>query len=165
VSSPFIAQIVPVSFNFPPKNYALCNGQVLPINQNQALFSLLGTTYGGDGRTTFALPDLQGRTPMHMGNGHALGEKAGSEAVTLTSGQIGAHSHTVNQPASKDKETTNRPDGAYHTVGGAYASSHDTALGGTGTSNAGGGQTHSNLQPYLAISFVIALNGIFPSQN
>jgi microcystin-dependent protein len=165
VSSPFLGQIIPVSFNFPPKGWAFCDGQLFPINQNQALFSLLGTTYGGDGRTNFALPNLESRVPMHAGSGHVLGEVGGTESVTLATNEIAAHSHAVSQPASKDEETTNRPDGAYFTVGGAYAGSSNTSMGGTTTSFVGGGQAHSNVQPFLALPFVIALQGIFPSQN
>jgi microcystin-dependent protein len=165
MSSPYLAQIIPVGFNFAPKGWAFCNGQLLPINQNQALFSLLGTTYGGNGQTTFALPNLQGRVAMHTGNGHSLGEAGGSETVTLIPANTGAHAHGVSQPASKDKETTNRPDGAYFTAGGAYGSNANTATGGTATSTVGGSQPHENVQPSLAVSFVIALQGIFPSRS
>jgi microcystin-dependent protein len=170
VSSPFLGQIIPVSFNFPPKNWAFCNGQTLAINQNQALFSLLGTTYGGNGIQTFQLPNLQGRVAMHAGtspggSNHVLGEVGGTETVTLTASEIGAHSHPVTQPASKDEETTNRPDGAYFTAGGAYGTPAGTAMGGTATSAAGGNQPHLNLQPMLTLSFVIALAGIFPSRS
>lgn len=165
MSSPFLGQILPVAFNFPPKNWAFCNGQTLAINQNQAMFALLGTTYGGNGTQTFQLPNLQGRVAMHAGAGHTLGEQGGTETVALTAGEIGAHSHPVTQPASKDEETTNRPDGAYFTAGGAYGTPAGTAMGGTVTSAAGGNQAHNNLQPLLTLSFVIALAGIFPSQN
>ena len=166
MSSPFLGQIIPVAFNFAPKGWAFCSGQILPINQNQALFSLLGTTYGGNGQTTFQLPNLQSRVAMHAGNGHTLGEVGGVETVTLTANQVGAHGHTVTQPASKDEETTNRPDGAYQTVGGAYGSSAgNPPMGGTLTSAVGGNQPHSNLQPYLALPFVISLVGIFPSRS
>jgi len=165
VSSPFLGQIIPVAFNFPPKNWAFCNGQTLPINQNQAIFALLGTTYGGNGQTTFQLPNLQGRVAMHVGSGHTLGEVGGTETVTLTAGEIGAHSHPVTQSASKAEETTNRPDGAYFTAGGAYGTPAGTAMGGTGTSAAGGNQPHPNLQPLLTLSFVISLTGIFPSRS
>ena len=165
MSSPFLSQIMPVSFNFAPKGWAFCNGQLLPINQNQALFSLLGTTYGGDGRTTFQLPNLQSRVPIHTGNGHTLGEVGGEEAHTLGTSEIAAHAHEVTPQASKDEETTNRPDGAYFTVGGAYAASANASMGGTGTSAAGGNQPHANVQPSLVLNFVIALQGIFPSHN
>ena len=165
MSEPFLAQVIPVGFNFAPKGWALCNGQIMPINQNQALFSLLGTMYGGNGQTTFALPDLRGRVAMHVGGGHTQGESAGTETVTLNADNTGAHAHGVSQPASKDKETTNRPDGAYFTAGGAYGSNPNTTTGGTPTSPAGGGQPHENVQPSLAVSFIIALQGIFPSPN
>jgi microcystin-dependent protein len=166
VSSPFLGQIIPVAFNFAPSYWAFCAGQFLPIAQNQALFSLLGTTYGGNGVTTFQLPNLQGRVAMHVGNGHTLGEASGTESVTVTVNEMAAHAHPVTQPASQDPETTNRPDGAYYTVGGAYGSSPaNPAMGATATSVTGGGQPHSNLQPSLALSFVIALVGIFPSRS
>lgn len=166
MSSPFLGQIIPVAFNFAPKNWALCNGQTLPINQNQAIFALLGTTYGGNGTSTFQLPNLQSRVAMHVGNGHTLGETSGEESVALDSNQIGAHSHGVTQPASKDEETTNRPDGAYYTAGGAYGSTAGSpAMGGTPTSSIGGNQPHENRQPFLALPFVIALAGIFPART
>src|ERR1700716_48979 len=144
MAEPFLSEIRIFSFNFAPKGWALCNGQLMPINQNQALFSLLGTTYGGNGQTTFALPNLQGRVAMHTGSGHQLGESGGADGVTLTPSQNGAHAHGVTQPASKDKETTNRPDGAYFTVGGAYGSSPSTTTGGTPTSSAGTQQTQAH---------------------
>jgi microcystin-dependent protein len=166
VSEPFLGQIIPVGFNFAPRGWALCNGQTLPINQNQALFSLLGTMYGGNGQTTFQLPNLQSRVAMHAGQGHTQGETGGLESVTLNASQIADHAHLVTQPASKDEQTTNRPDGAYFTVGGAYGSSPSgPAMGGTATSAVGGSQAHTNLQPLLAIPFVIALQGIFPSRS
>src|ERR1700693_4632437 len=120
MAEPYMSEIRIFSFNFAPKGWALCNGQLLPINQNQAIFSLLGTTYGGNGQTNFALPDLQSRVAMHTGQGHVLGERSGEETHTLTVNEIGDHAHQVTQPASKDEETTNRPDGAYFTVGGPY---------------------------------------------
>jgi microcystin-dependent protein len=166
VSEPFLGQIIPVAFDFAPQGWAGCNGQTLPINQNQAIFSLLGTTYGGNGQTTFQLPNLQSRVAMHVGNGHTLGELAGQETVQLTVNEVGQHAHSVTQPASKDEETTNRPDGAYYTVGGAYGSpSAGPAMGGTVTSATGSSQPHTNLQPYLALRFVIALVGIFPTRS
>jgi microcystin-dependent protein len=166
VSSPFLGQIIPVAFNFAPRSWAFCNGQTLPINQNQALFSLLGTTYGGNGQTTFQLPNLQSRVAVHAGDGFTLGETGGVESVTLNQTELGAHTHAVTQPASKDAETTNRPDGAYFTAGGAYGSSPSgTPMGTTLTSNTGGSQPHPNLQPYLAVPFVIALTGIFPTRS
>ena len=165
MSEQFLGQIIAVPFGFAPKGWAICSGQLLPINQNQALFALLGTTYGGNGTTTFQLPNLQSRVPMHQSNSHDIGEVGGTEAVTLTSAQIAAHGHQVSQPASKDAETTNRPDGAYFTQGGSYAGSANTSLGATATSSAGGSQAHTNLQPFLTLNFVIALQGIFPSRN
>ena len=165
MSEAFLGQIIPVAFNFPPKGWAFCDGQTLAINQNQALFSLLGTMYGGDGRQTFALPNLRGRVPMHVGNGHVQGEAGGQETHTLISTEIGGHAHTVTSSASKDEETTNRPDGAYFSAGGAYGGTADTAMGGTPTSATGGSQAHENRQPSLVLTFVIAFEGVFPSRN
>ena len=165
MSSPYLGQVLPVSFNFPPQGWAFCNGQLMAITQNQALFSLLGTTYGGDGRATFGLPNLQGRVPMHAGNGFVLGQSGGEESHDLSSSEIGAHAHTVTPAASKDEETTNRPDGAYFTAGGAYGSAVNASMGGTPTSPTGGSQPHENRQPSLVLSFVIALEGVFPSQG
>jgi microcystin-dependent protein len=167
MSSPFLGAIVPVPFGFPPKGWATCSGQLLPINQNQALFSLLGTTYGGNGVTTFALPNLQSRVAIHAGDGFTLGQQGGEEAHLLTVNEIGAHSHAVTRPASDDAETTNRPDGAYFTAGGAYATAEDpdVPMGGTTTSAAGGSEPHTNVQPVAPLQFIIALQGIFPTQN
>jgi microcystin-dependent protein len=171
VSSPFLGQIIPVGFNFAPRGWAFCNGQTLAINQNQALFSLVGTTYGGDGVQTFRLPNLQSQVAVHAGQGiglsdYQLGQTAGVPSVTITSQTIAAHAHQVSQPASKDEETTNRPDGAYFTAGGAYGGSPSgPAMAGTETSATGGSQPHSNLQPTLSLTFVIALTGIFPSRS
>jgi microcystin-dependent protein len=165
VSSPYLGQIIPVAFGFAPRGWALCNGQTLPINQNQAIFSLLGTNYGGNGVSNFQLPNLQGRVAMHVGPSEQLGEMGGVENVTLDSTEIPAHVHAVSQPTSTDEETTNRPDGAYFTKGGAYGGSTAApAMGATSTSVTGG-QSHTNLQPFLTISFVIALQGIFPSRS
>jgi microcystin-dependent protein len=157
-----------VGFTFAPRGWAMCNGQILAINQNTALFSLLGTTYGGNGQTTFALPDLRGRVPVHLGQGPGLsnytqGEVVGTESVTLITNQIPAHAHSV--LTSKDEETTNRPDGAYPTVGGIYANTQNGAAPMAPSSSAGGSQPHANLQPLLVINFVIATEGIFPSRN
>jgi len=162
-------------FNFAPLGWAFCNGQVLPISQNTALFSLLGTFYGGDGKSNFALPNLQGQVPLHVGGSgqgpglsqYDLGESFGTETVTLLSTEIPSHTHTIPPtPASHDERTTDRPAGAYPTTGGVYASSSDSAapLGQTPTS-AAGGQAHNNLQPYLALTFVIALQGVFPARQ
>jgi microcystin-dependent protein len=165
MAEPFLSEIRLFSFNFPPKGWAFCNGQQLPINQNQALFSLLGTTYGGNGQTTFALPDLRGRAAMHVGNGHTLGEKAGSESVTLSQQQMPAHTHFM-QAANKDGDV-NIPGGnllANFNNGYRSASNLTPLLAGT-IGNVGGSQPHSNMCPYLVINFCIALQGIFPSQN
>ena len=156
-----------VSFNFAPRGWALCNGQFLPINQNQALFSLLGTNFGGNGTTTFALPNLQGRVALGQTSGFTLGQSGGAETHTLQPGEIGTHTHAVTLDASSARETTNRPAGAYFTTGGAYGSSSSgTPMAGGQTSTAaGGGQSHPNVQPFLTLNFIIALQGIFPSQN
>jgi len=171
MSEPFLAEIRVVGFNFAPRGWAFCDGQILPINQNQSLYSLLGTTYGGDGRTSFALPDLRGRTPIHRSDGYALGQKGGEETITLTAAQIAAHSHTVK--ASSLPGTNTEPLGAYLA---APADPTDltyrepqaattTALRSGTVTNAGGGQAHNNMQPFIALNFCIALQGLFPSRN
>jgi microcystin-dependent protein len=166
MSEPFLSEIKIMSFGFPPKGWALCDGQLLPINQNQALFSLLGTTYGGDGRVTFGLPDLQGRTPMHMGNGHTLGERGGEQGHTLSISELPAHTHPVT--ASSSPITLTSPTG--NTWGSStqnpYAPTPNAAMNAASTpSSTGGSQAHLNMQPFLTLSFCIALQGIFPSQN
>jgi microcystin-dependent protein len=167
MSEPFLGQISIFSFNFPPKGWAFCNGQLLPINQNQALFSLLGTMYGGDGRTTFALPDLRGRVSMHMGAGHTQGESGGQESVTLTLAQMPQHSHpvmsntgagTATSPAGKFWWKDSGGNAVYSTVGG-------TTLNPNAIIAVGGGQPHPNVAPLLTVSYCIALVGIFPSRN
>jgi microcystin-dependent protein len=163
MAEPFLGEIRLMSFNFPPKGWAQCNGQLLPINQNQALFSLLGTYFGGNGQTTFALPDYRGRVPTHAGNGHVHGENGGAEVVTLTSSQLPQHVHA--QPARTGKLTTRDPSGAGPAGGGAYAQSDGTEMAQPDTSGVGGGQAHPNVQPSLVIEFAIALQGIFPSQT
>lgn len=166
MSEPFLAEVKIVSFNFAPKGWALCDGQLLPINQNQALFSLLGTTYGGDGQTTFALPDLRGRVPLHVGNGYWLGHSGGAEAHTLTSAELPQHLHTV-AAASADASAL-APGGHLPAATPApiYADGTNlVALHAASTSAAGGSQPHTNLQPSLTINFVIALQGIFPSHS
>jgi microcystin-dependent protein len=165
MAEPFLSEIRIFSFNFAPKGWALCNGQFLPINQNQALFALLGTTYGGNGQTTFALPNLRGQVPVHMGNGHTLGEAAGSSAVTITIAQMPTHSHQMS--GSSTPAETNDPTGAYlGVVNNAYAPPANlVALSPAAVTNVGGSQAHNNMMPYLVLNFCIALQGIFPSRN
>lgn len=165
MAEPFLSEIRLFSFNFPPKGWAFCNGQFLPINQNQALFSLLGTAYGGNGQTTFALPDLRGRCAMHMGNGHTLGEKAGSESVTINQQTMPTHLHFM-QAASKDGDLAIAGGNLLANFNNGYrgASNLTTLLAGT-IGNVGGSQAHPNMSPYIVINFCIALQGIFPSQT
>jgi microcystin-dependent protein len=165
MAEPFLSEIRIMSFEFAPKGWALCNGQLLPINQNQALFSLLGTTYGGDGRVNFALPDLRARVPIHTGNGHTLGERAGEQAHTLSIGELTTHTHVMR--GSSTPAETNLPTGAYlGTLNNAYGPATNlVALAPAAVTNAGGSQPHENRQPFLTLSFCIALQGIFPSSN
>jgi len=169
MSTPFLAEIKLVSFNFPPKGYALCNGQLLPINQNQALFSLLGTTYGGDGVTTFALPNLQGRAPVHFSATHPLGQSAGTETVALTQAQMPQHAHTLYASATSASSTD--PSGrvvakkARFGVDVFTPANHAVPMATNALVPIGATQPHGNMQPYLTLTFVIALQGVFPSQN
>jgi microcystin-dependent protein len=167
-SEPFLSEIKVVSFNFPPKGWALCNGQFLPINQNQALFALLGTTYGGNGQTTFALPNLRGRVPIHMDASHSLGEAAGSTSVTVNIQQLPTHLHGL-QASGSDTNPTLDPTGAFFApVNNTYtnpASGGFTTLHPGMVSSVGGSQPHNNMMPYLTLNFIIALQGIFPSRN
>lgn len=165
MSEPFLGEIKIMSFNFPPRGWALCNGDLKPINQNQALFSLLGTTYGGNGTQNFALPDLRGRIPIHMGDGHTLGERAGQQANTLTINTLPTHTHLV--ASSTQVYNTVSPTNAI--LAGApnmYANPANlTTLVPDTVTSVGGSQAHENMQPYLVLNFCIALQGIFPSQN
>jgi microcystin-dependent protein len=172
MAEPFLSEIRLMSFVYAPTGWALCNGQLLPINQNQALFSLLGTTYGGNGQTNFALPNLRGRVPIHFGAGHTLGEVGGQEAHTLTSGELPVHNHvvqgsyTTGNSANPNFANTGRVLAA--DPGNAYAtgfSPNAVALNAGTVAATGGSQAHENRQPFLTISFCIALQGIFPSQN
>lgn len=167
MSEPFLSEIKIVSFNFPPKGWAFCNGQLLPINQNQALFSLLGTTYGGNGQTTFALPNLQGNVPMHMGQGHTLGERGGEQSHTLNISELPQHNHPLT--ASTAAATTNDPTSNFlaATPNNTYFSGGNPTIAATAmaSGNVGGSQAHLNMQPFLTLTFCIALQGIFPSQN
>jgi microcystin-dependent protein len=175
MADPFVAEIRIFPFNFAPRGWAWCNGQVLPISQNTALFSLLGTTYGGDGKTTFALPDLQGHAPMHPGQGpglslHDLGETGGSETVTLLESEIPSHSHALR--ANSDIANVQSPSPARSLARSQNASAYQTttnqnlaALSGQALAPAGGDQPHNNLQPYLTFYFCIALQGVFPPRG
>ena len=165
MSEPFLSEIKIVSFNFPPKGWALCNGQFMPINQNQALFALLGTTYGGNGQTTFALPNLRGRVPIHFGNGHTLGEAAGSTSVTINQQTMPTHTHFV-QGSSTNGNTVIPGDSVLGGAAGLYgAAANLTTLLPASVTNVGGSQPHNNMMPYLVLNFIIALQGIFPSRN
>jgi microcystin-dependent protein len=170
MGTPFLSEIKIMSFNFAPKGWALCNGQLLPINQNQALFSLLGTTYGGNGQTTFGLPNLQGRVAMHMGQTHNQGERGGEEAHTVNLGEMPAHTHVATADVKVGDNNTTNPGNAYP------ADTGGTPMYSTGSNNMvpmfpqmvstiGGSQPHENRQPFLCLSFCIALQGIFPSRN
>jgi microcystin-dependent protein len=167
MAEPFLSEIRMMSFGFPPKGWALCDGQLLPINQNQALFSLLGTTYGGDGRVNFGLPDLRSRTPIHMGSGHTLGERGGEQAHTLSISEIATHTHVANgTTATGDTPVPTGNLFADDPIGIEYgAASNLTSVLPADVTNVGGGQAHLNMQPFLVISFCIALQGIFPSQT
>jgi len=172
MADPFVAEIRIFPFNFAPKGWAWCDGQLMPLSQNTALFSLLGTTYGGDGKSTFALPDLQGRAPMHPGQGpglslHDLGETGGSETVTLLESEIPAHSHAIS--VSQADGLGSSPAGEQFSTGigiGMYAAPGAIVqLNPSATAPAGGDQPHNNLQPYLTFYFNIALQGVFPPRG
>jgi microcystin-dependent protein len=166
MAEPFLSEIRIMSFSFAPKGWAQCNGQLLPINQNQALFSLLGTTFGGDGRVNFALPDLRGRLPIHVGSGHTLGERGGEQAHTLSIAEIPTHIHTV-QVSTADTGGNDNPSNRF--LGSAALMFHtpqnQTAMSPGTVSNTGGSQAHQNMMPFLTLLFAIALQGIFPSPN
>lgn len=166
MSEPFIGEVKLISWNFPPKGWAFCNGQLLPINQNQALFSILGTTYGGNGQTTFALPDLRGRTGIHQGAGFNIGQNGGEEFHTLILNEMPAHTHLVNASTTQGDQTTVQGHVLAQEVGKPYGSvAALTTLHPTTITVNGGSQPHENRQPFLVINFIIALQGIFPSQN
>lgn len=165
MSDPYIGEIKVISFNFAPTGWAFCNGQTLPINQNQALFSILGTTYGGDGRTTFALPNFQGRLPIHQGQSFTIGQQGGEAAHTLTVNELPAHNHPAMASSTADGASPNGTvwapaDGALEFAGSANTTMSATAIG-----NAGSSQPHQNEAPYLVLNFIIALVGIFPSRS
>ncbi len=165
MSTPFLGEIKIVSFNFPPKGWAFCNGQLLPINQNQALFSLLGTTYGGDGQTNFALPNLQGRVPFHIGNGFTQGQRGGEETHTLIQSELPAHTHFP-VGSSNTANAVSPANNVWASLSsGGYSSTPNTTLNPASITNTGGSQPHNNMSPYLVLNFCIALQGIFPSRN
>lgn len=167
MAEPFLSEIRIMSFNFAPKGWAMCNGQLLPINQNQGLFSLLGTTFGGDGRVNFALPDLRSRVPIHVGSGHTLGERGGEPAHTLSISELPTHTHVlngtsnnaVNTPASNTVMGKSAPQSAY------VSPTNLVVMDPRSISSVGGSQAHLNMQPFLVLTFCIALQGIFPSPN
>ena len=175
MSEPFLAEVRIMGFNFAPRGWAFCDGQIMPINQNQSLYSLLGTTYGGDGKTSFALPDLRGRVPMHVGasNGtfHPEGQKSGEETHTLSGAEMPQHDHVL----QVTDNTATYPNVAGHvpatlpaSVDFGFSTSADPTpqrFMSASVSNVGGGQAHDNMQPYLAVNFCIALRGLFPSRN
>lgn len=180
MSEPFVAQITMFGGNFAPRGWALCDGQLLPIAQNQALFAILGTTYGGDGRTTLALPDLRGRAPLHEGTGpglsqRRLGSKGGTERNTLAVNQLPSHTHATDDPALKataNPANTSDPTGAALAIAPAYndselpaAAMRDGSVEHPAPGSTGAGSSHNNMQPYQVINFIIALQGIFPSRN
>jgi microcystin-dependent protein len=167
MAEPFLSEIRIMSFGFAPKGWARCEGQLLPINQNQALFSLLGTTYGGDGRVNFGLPDLRSRVPIHMGSGHTLGERAGEQAHTLTIAELPTHTHTLNATSvngdliiASGNQLAGSPSQFYHASDPNLVAMNPASIG-----NVGGSQAHLNMQPFLVLCFCIALQGIFPSQS
>lgn len=168
MAEPFLSEIRMMSFVFPPKGWALCNGQLLPINQNQALFSLLGTTFGGDGRVNFALPDLRARVPIHVGSGHTLGERGGEQAHTLSISEIPTHTHSLNA-SSTEADSVAPSTGTVLARSPAAQPYRDAtnlvAMNAAAVTNRGGSQAHLNMQPFLTISFCIALQGIFPSST
>jgi len=168
MSEPFIGQLMLVPYNFAPRGWAFCQGQLLPIAQNTALFSLLGTTYGGNGQTNFALPDLRGRVPISSGQGpglsnYDLGQMGGNETVTLTTGQIPAHNHAIN--ANSGDANDGSPANSFPAGGGAYNSAANAAMNQAMASTVGGNQPHENRPPYLTLNWIIALEGIYPSRN
>lgn len=172
MSDPFLGEIRMFGGSFAPRGWALCNGQLMSIAQNTALFSILGTTYGGNGQTTFALPNLQSRVPIHQGQGqglspYTLGQQAGSETVTLSVLQMPAHNHLVNA-SGDDTGAASKPAGKVlgPTSANIYIPSPDgTVLNANAITATGGNQPHDNIQPYLVVTFIIALEGIFPSRN
>jgi len=165
MAEPFLSEIRIVSFNFAPKGWATCDGQLLPINQNQALFSLLGTTFGGDGRVNFGLPDFRGRVPIHVGSGHTLGERGGEQAHTLSIAELPTHVHVANGTNANGSQAVpgNSVLGALNNAYQPPPNSNLVSLSPDTIANVGGSQAHLNMQPFLTLVFCIALQGIFPS--
>ena len=163
MAQPFLGEVKIISWNFAPRGWAFCNGQLLPINQNQALFSILGTTYGGNGTTTFALPNLQGRVPVYVGQGLTLGQSGGEQTHTLTQPEMPAHTHIPS--ANKGAANQGLPANNFWSATGSYAAQPNNTMNPTGTTANGGSQPHDNMSPYLVLNFIIALQGIFPSRN
>ena len=165
MAEPFLSEIRIMSFGYAPRGWAMCNGQLLPINQNQALFSLLGTTFGGNGQTNFALPDLRGNVPIHVGSGFTLGQKGGEQAHTLTISELPQHTHVVNA-SNNNGDNVIPTDNVFGIVAGLYGPPNNlSSLQPAAVTNVGGSQAHLNMQPFLVLSFCIALQGIFPSPN
>ncbi|MDX6481050.1 MAG: hypothetical protein QOG85_1560 [Gaiellaceae bacterium] len=170
MAEPFLSEIRIMSFSFPPKGWALCDGQLLPINQNQALFSLLGTTFGGDGRVNFALPDVRGRAPIHAGSGHTLGERAGEQAHTLSIAEVPTHTHAAHATTVQADQNSNSAAPTRMPAQSNFSflygpATNLQAMAPNSLANVGGSQAHLNMQPFLTLSFCIALQGIFPSPN
>ena len=167
MAEPFLGEIRPFGFNFAPRGWAFCDGQILPINQNQSLYSLLGTTYGGDGRTSFGLPDLRGRVPTHKGSGTSLGQKGGAETVTLSANELASHEHSVNASSDAAADNTLSGDVLAKAVDGTIygAAAGMTPMNPSDVNDTGGGAAHDNMQPYLTITYCIAIQGLFPSRN
>lgn len=166
MGTPFLGEIKIMSFGFAPRNWAMCNGQFLPINQNQALFSLFGTMYGGNGQTTFALPDLRGQTPIHVGGSfNVQGQKGGQQAHTVTSAEMPLHTH-IAQASTQVGGTQFAVNNVLAAAGNLYTTPANlTAINATTITNTGGSQAHLNMQPFLTLTFCVALIGIFPSRN
>lgn len=164
MSTPFLAEIKIVSFGFAPKGWAMCNGQLLPINQNQALFALVGTTYGGNGQTNFALPDLRSRSPLHVSASFVLGQRSGEENQTLNLTQLPSHTHGASGSTAAPSAGPTGSTWATQATP-AYSGAPNTFMNAASTAATGGGQPHSNMPPFLTLNIVIALQGIFPSRN
>lgn len=165
MSEPFLAEIRMFGFSFAPRGWAFCNGQILPIDQNQSLYSLIGTTYGGDGRTTFALPDLRGRVPISPDSSTPQGAAGGTETVTLTEAELPVHSHVLNARDVAGDAPVPSNAASLGGYAGGYGTSADTPMDATAIGATGGGQSHDNVQPSLAVSFCIAMQGLFPPRN